>query len=686
MAEYDIDRTAATEAAALLRNLLQTEVPTGDFTEGSAVSDILIDGHAIIAGYLTKQIQVIRDRQSLLTLQNLPDSESVSDAADAILDNFFRTRAQGRFAKGAVTLHFVTRQDVVIPRNTRFFKTTALVFYIDNSTDLLLQASDMRPEIGSDGTVKSYSTTVFLTAARVGADYNIAPGRFVSFDRFSSLLSFVENLSSFAGGDTVQSTESFIQRSTNAIALRALINARSNDATMLERFADVESTTTVGYGDPEMARDVVENVSNTVKLHAGGHMDIYVRQAVQEAVDQIDINTLQLRNDDLINILRHTAHLTTFPAANVQVGDILVITQGLPEAPFQYKITAVRNDEVEVASRTPFSIATDETGAAIAYTIGNNYPNYDNKVKVPPPPSTTPTTDAQTSRQFSELNSVQLAPVPVYRIKKVELIPSGAVTPPELNGYLDPLTGNVSFTARKNKPIMTAPAPGAELGYFVYLKNPTESQSSRAVAMLQVGWPALDLTGLTLEITYETPVNFATVHSYVIDRFNRPSCSNTLARAPHPIYLYASIPYRARTTPINSLQTVVPTFDAVQAQADLTAYVNNYRETEPLDVSLLATKARETSAAVASIYNFTLSYQLIVPDGRVMNFETEDKITIFPEGGTSSTARMLNPTDFGLPATDYYAQLRKLLADQGISDRVTRYRVSEDGIVFDQRS
>jgi hypothetical protein len=161
-------------------------------------------------------------------------------------------------------------------------------------------------------------------------------------------------------------------------------------------------------------------------------------------------------------------------------------------------------------------------------------------------------------------------------------------------------------------------------------------------------------------------------------------CSNTLTRALHPIYIYASIPYRARTTPVSPLSTVVPVFDVTTATANLITYVNNYRETEPLDVSLLATKARETSNAVASIYNFSIQYQLYMPDGRVMTFETSDKLTIFPDGATS-TAALLNPTEFGLPTTGYYTQLKQLLVNQGISDRVTRYCAVDGGVVFEQR-
>lgn len=676
MADYDITAGSVAEAAALLRNVLQTEIPNGDFTEGSVAADLIVDGHAVAVAYLRKQLDIIRARQSLLTLQNLPDSESVSDAADAILDNFFRTRNQGQFAKGVVTLHFSARADVLVPRTARFFKTSSLVFYVDSASDVLIPASDLRAEIGANGAVISYATTIFLTAARVGEAYNIAPGRFVSFDRFSSLLMSVENPVKFSDGSGVQSTPDFINRSTNAISLRALINARSNDALLLDTFTDVEQTATVGYGDPEMVRDLVDTVSNGVQMHVGGCMDIFVRQPVQEVVERLQIAAPGVRNDGKSLTLRHPGRVPTFLAAGVSPGDVLTITAGLTE--FQYKIADVTAYALTVETRTPFPEATDEAAApvAIGYAIGNNFPAFDNKAV------TAATTAAATSRLFTPFNGVVLPGRPTYLIRRVELLPP---IPPELAGFSDPATGTVDFTARKNSPLTGPPASVGELGYKVSIANPAEAQSARAVAVLSVGWPLLDLSGLTLEVTYESISNFASVDAYVSARLNRAACANSLVRAPHPVYLYATIPYRPRTTPASSLSTVVPVFDAVAAQAALTTFINTYRETEPLDVSLLATQARAVSIAVASIYNFTLTYQFYLPDGRVMTFDTQDKITIFPDGVTSS-ATLRDPASFGLPTENYFSRLKALLVAQGVSDRTTRYRASADSVVFEQRS
>jgi len=46
---------------------------------------------------------------------------------------------------------------------------------------------------------------------------------------------------------------------------------------------------------------------------------------------------------------------------------------------------------------------------------------------------------------------------------------------------------------------------------------------------------------------------------------------------------------------------------------------------------------------------------------------------------------LLNPEDFGLPATGYYAALARQLARQGVSDRTVRYLAVADEVALEQR-
>ena len=681
MTDYNATtQAAAANARELIRRLIQDSVPNADVTEGSVLSDLLVDGVSVPVSFLLDRIEELRNTQSILRLKNLPETQSVSDAADALLSNLFWTRAQGKFAKGSSTLLFSQRIDVLVPRNARFFRTATHVFYLDSATDLFIPASDLFPVLDGNGIVTSYGTNVFLTAARVGTDYNIDRGRFAGYDRFNALLVGVKNDLPFEGGFGVQSTTDFVDGAQNAMSLRAMVNARSNDSLLRSIFDTlVARTVTIGAGDPEMRRDLVPIHGSSAAMHVGGHVDVFVLNDVREVVDRLTVGALYRRNDGRPLILRHSIGTPSgsFIAAGVRPGHILRVDGGV-SVPGQYRILAVRDDEIEIVNDVPFSNATDEIGTppALSYSIGTNYPEFDNKV------AATTTVNAVTSALFAQPNRVELDAVPAHRIKRVEVL---APLPVDLEPYADPSTGNVIFTAQKNAPILGTPAVGDELGYFVEVLNPLESSSSKAVTMLEVGWRSINLEGATVQVTYDTPYAFSQVDAYVSDRNIRNSNSNLLLRAMFPVYIYATIPYKQRTTPINPLSANVPIFDDASAQAALQTYITAYRELEALDAQLLGAKTREASGGAATIYEFKVYYTLPLPDGRLMQFETKDAITVFPDE-TSSTAKLLNPADFGLPSTGYARALRVFLEQQGISDRVTRYFAAPGSIVFERRS
>lgn len=681
MSDYDaITRAAVENAREVLRQKLREALPTADVERGSVLGDLLVDGHSTIFQILKDQIELARNQQSLLRLQNLPPTESVNDAADALLANFFRFRSQGKFAKGVATLFFSQRADVLVLRNARFFKTTSLVFYLDSASDLFVPASELRPVLDGNGVVQAYATDVFLTAARTGDAYNIDPGAFVGFDRFNATLLSVQNTQPFQGGSGVQTTSDFINGSTSALSLRALVNARSNDSTLLNKFdTSVQSTLTIGYGDPEMVRDRLRLPGSGAVAHIGGHVDVFVRQPLREVVDRLTVGALSARNDGKALIFRHTATTPSgsFVTAGVKVGDVLNIAAGLP-APAVFKVTAVRATELEIAPEMPFAVATDEatTPAAITYSVGSNYPTFDNRVAV------VSTTDATTSSRFSQLNRVQMPGLPVVRVKRVEVL---APLPTDLQPYADPATGSVIFTTQKNTPALAAPSVGSELAFFTECLNPQYASSTRAVYMVEVGWRTLDLAGLTVQVTYDTPYEFSAVDAFVVDRNTRSSNSNMLVRSPYAVYVYASIPYRQRLTPVSPLETNVPIFDEVSIQKSTQTFITEFRDGEPLDVNTIATYVRDGAKNSAAIYEFKVNYVLMLPDGRMLQFETKDIITVTPDE-VSNSAKLLNAADFGLPNTGYAHGLRALLSELGVSDRVTRYVASNGSIVFERRS
>lgn len=681
MADYDIVPKDVEEAASLVRDVLKTEKPDRDYSEGSVAGDIVVDGHAIPFAVLRNLIGKVTARLSLRDISKLGDEESVQDAADAILSNLLVERAPGTFSRGAVTLHMTQKVDLLIPRRTRFFKTSSAVFYPDATSDQLISADSLRPSIDASGAIVDYVVNINVVAANIGAAYNLAPGRLYAVDNISPFLAYAENTASFAFGNDQQSTQDLVTSAGSALSLRAMVNARSNDAVLRGVDPALAAVLTVGYGDPEMQRDLATDPGARVALHVGGHVDIYLRLETQEVVERMTINALSARPDGLVSILRDTNPPTgSFITAGVVPGDVCFLAAGIPEAPFQFVVRGVRATELDISSRVPFTRATDEMAVtpALTYSVGDNYPTFDDKVV------RTATTDATTSRRFKEYNRALLPGRPTYRVKTVEIIDP----PAALDPYRDPSTGRVLFTERLNGPPPAPPAAGEPLTYYLAPKNPLLAQSTKSVTPIEVGWTAFDFSGLTLEVTYDTLAGFEQLAAYVVDDFNRVSAANAVARGLHPVYVSTTVTYRARQVPRNAadLLTTAATSYAVNEGAvkqGVVDAVNAPSQGVVPDAGALATAAQDADPNVAAVYPLTILYDLLAPDGMVYSYSTPDLVTLFPDG--SSGAKLTNPVDVGLPATGYEGALEKRLLGQGVSDRTVRYLASLDDVVLEKR-
>lgn len=673
MADYDVSPSDVQEAAAFLQAFLTARLPDADLTQGSPYYEHLVVGHAAVFALLRRQIRTARDLQSVLRLNALPASESVDDAADALLANLLLFRTQGLFSRAPVVAYLSARVDVLVPTTARFYKTRSLAYLPDAPTDVFFAASALRAEIGVDGRTTRWATPPFLAiAARAGAEYDQPAGPFASFTKFSPQLVAVESVADFSGGAPAQSTTDLIQSAPDALALRALLNARSNAALLRTLFPTaVEAVTTIGAGDPEMVRDLVDGLAPGLSLHVGGAMDVFVRGPVVQTVEAHEVGAEADRADGrAVGFLYPAAGVDLTTGAGVMArvvpGDVLNVTHGLPEAPFQFRVRAVEATRVEVSPRAPFAAVTEELADAgpVTFSIGDNFPAFDNHV------AATTTDLARTSRRYRRSNAVLLGGGPVYRVAKVEV--AGTI-PAALAPYRDAVTGRLVFARRANALPVGPPVPGEELTFTVETLNPVEAQSGRALTLVALGWPGAPLDGLVAEVTFDTLAGFGAVDAFVGGAANRPGAASALARALHPVYVYASVPYR-----------LAGEVDETAASRSLGLFVGRYRGATPLDQSRLATEARVIVGADAAIFPFPVRYELLAPDGRVYAYETEDEVTLFPPGTT--TARLADPAAVGLPTTGYHAALRRRLLAMGVSDRVARYVAAPAALTFARRA
>jgi len=338
-----------------------------DFSKGSALRDLCINAMAYTFAYLKKERDYIRARQSLLLLGTLTGTD-VDDAVDEILSNWFISRKTGRKATGTITIYFSRAVDVAIPTTTMFYQSSTIAFLPNSSTTLTYGTDDLMPIRNSNGEISSYSLDIPAIAADVGEDYDIDPGSFVDYTRFSSYVLRAENRSPFSGGAGVESTEDLLDRSPTAISVRDLNSPRSIDSMLRDNFSNIDGMTVIGYGDPEMARDLIAEGATGTRIHAGGCVDVFLRMPITEnktftglvGGEFTDIRpALTSFRDDTVT------DFTDLPGGSIEVGDIIEIYNYLPlSEPNRYVVKIVQPHGLEVSARSAFPAARPTIGGA----------------------------------------------------------------------------------------------------------------------------------------------------------------------------------------------------------------------------------------------------------------------------------------------------------------------------------
>ncbi len=705
MADIIISDEELQAAEDFLTAFLTEQVPEASFKPGSAVRDLAVKAFTYIFAYLKGEGVLIRDRTSLLKIQDFTDADDIAQATDEIMSNWFVGRKDGSYSHIITTLHFTKRTAVRILGDMEFWRTNTLVFFVDSVTDpYVIAEGDMLPQYDSRGVLVDYTVDVPMIAGGVGDDYNIDPGVFVKVDGSSGLpyFSYAENLASTDDGKGVETTEELIARAGTAITVRNLINNRSCDTVLQDTYPAITQTLSIGLGEPEMVRDLKTEIASHIRLHTGGFYDTYIGLGLT-TVEESGVVGGYFPRPDNKNVVFRDPQLRydlgfTFTAIGAKVGYILFIHSGIKGSPRGYPIVEVRESELLVSSAVAFDEAYDElvTTDPLVYSIGYTSPGF-NDVDLEPAGFVYTRVAAQsvdpdyenvpvgTSRHIQEKGRIVLTGRPIQDIERVELVDPAASD----SEITDTATGTIIFATRVNSDPVKVLEPSLTQ-YRVQVLNPASAQSGDAVTLIQVGYidPTLptptdtlgDLDGKTLRVVYRTFAGFDSMHSRVRDRDVRVLAANHLIKARSPIWIEFTIPYKLKPT-------ATDTVDEEEAAVSLAAHVNNFNPDDDLDMSDIATKFRELYPDVGVVYPFDIYYTLQAPDGQVAEFVTTDVTSIFPtvdngvtleNGGDIVAPASLSP----LTTITTLEALNSWYGLMGISDRTVQYRTTVVRISF----
>ena len=114
MSEIIVSEERLREAEAFLVEFLTEQVPEASFRPGSAMTDLAVKAFGNIFAYLKGEVEMVRDRQSLLRIGDLTDEDDIAQAADEILSNWFISRKGGQYTHITARLHFLQKTAVIL--------------------------------------------------------------------------------------------------------------------------------------------------------------------------------------------------------------------------------------------------------------------------------------------------------------------------------------------------------------------------------------------------------------------------------------------------------------------------------------------------------------------------------------------------------------------------------------------
>lgn len=658
----EISPNDVARAETFIASLLTDNVPEGQYGKGTALRDLTVKAFAFIFAHLQKENAQVRALQSLLNVQSVAVSSdpnidrNVTVATDAILSNWFIARKSGTFSRGLLTVVVSKKQDYLIKRDQRFQYNNVLYFYPDTenaTTDIVIPARDLSTLISTNGAVEGYQFTLRVVAAKSGSNYDVEAADWLDAGNFSPFTLRLFSSEKFSGGENKETTEALISRSNTAIAVRNLINNRSIDATLRDRFTDIKRLITVGMGDPEMRRDVLQDSSITSKLHLGGCYDVYVEMPITQKTFEGQLGGGYVRPDGRATILRDTT-VGAWTATAVRLGDVIRIVAGLSEAPQDYIIREILAGELRISETNPFIEATDTAGTFVEYFIYR--PLFGANFQVLPTVSTN--TTGQTSATVINVNRALLPAGPHYDVVDVMIL-----DPDVGDVNINDVDGFIHFGTRVNTAPAAITASTEDPEFQLTSAFPDNGQSQLVFEELVLPGTSVSATaynGKTVRVLYETLSGFSTVHDFTRDRFERVLAGNILVRGFHPVYLSFRLAYSLKPTASSGI-------DEAGLLTTLKDFINTFPPEDIIDTSDLSTVARNYNVNIGTVYPLTIYYTLLLPDGRALTYITTDQVSIDPS--------KLDP--------EFVGQLNNPL-ELSISDRTVRYLTTTARITIEQ--
>lgn len=246
-----------TDIEDYLMQVLRTEYPSLEVQEGDVLVDLLVRPLQILLEPLKREIALMKKRQSVA----YADEMTLADAED-LAANFFIERKDGEFARGTVRVFMSNPTFVNLSEQVRFSTAEGLNYFPVTQQYIGIETVSSQ-RIGS-----LYYFDVSVIAENAGEEYNVPAGTIIISEGIPSATS-VTNPFTIVAGKQTESKADLIERVKGSLTERSLTTKKGILARLYEDFDEIKSLEVVGFGDPEMERDVLTGEGDGTLLASG---------------------------------------------------------------------------------------------------------------------------------------------------------------------------------------------------------------------------------------------------------------------------------------------------------------------------------------------------------------------------------------------------------------------------------
>jgi len=238
---------------------LKELLPSYDIRQGTNIYDWFCNLHYLLLSPFQETLDTI---ETGLRLDNY--ATMTEDAMDALASNFLVTRRLGSKASGSVTLYFAEAQPASVTVATQLIGPGDIIFY--PVTPVSVTEETMASNY--DATRGLYYLTFQAEASTEGTTYDIEENTITSINYGPDNVYIIEN-SIFAGGADKETNTDLYNRILLSLGLRDLVVKDAIDTVLSEQFSHLSYIFSVGHGEDEMRRDLINGI------HVGNMVDIY---------------------------------------------------------------------------------------------------------------------------------------------------------------------------------------------------------------------------------------------------------------------------------------------------------------------------------------------------------------------------------------------------------------------------